>query len=545
MGQRFFTFLMGIAPSAAAGGVFVLLLGRNNPWRNIVILVILISFSFGISLAFLLGFIAAARRPGRGKLLGGYFFLWIERCAAALLGLGMVAVSLSFRLQFQSFSSGQKPEEITSCIVVLKKDGQYFTGKRWAADGVILTTISESLITDASGTIRVYGRDCSIKLQQGRLLKLYGRFSDFKTNNSSPYTAVFVSTAAAPIGWHSRYAEIRGRLLEVLEESIKQFNPQAADYYSALLLGRRYDPGSVLMRGFRNAGCMHLLALSGFHLAFIAGIAMKLLKPVAGFRKARILSLLITGLYVLIAGVRPSLIRAWLMYLFWTAAVLKHRKAGSMNILSLAFICQSVLWPCDLWDVGFQLSYAALGGILGAGLPLTMLIRRRFRGSLIPVAGLAAQGTTLPIVMAAFGVWRPIGIAASAFITPVLLLSMLVGSALMLISGLGIDVPQWLWGLGNLLVGFVGKMVDFFSRFPEYKPSAAASWLIAACTAIIPGVVIRRLRYEHKDSFEPRFPGLNPLVSRVQRPGSPQTMGSKLPDKPGCPGEDYQPVEPG
>ena len=141
----------------------------------------------------------------------------------------------------------------------------------------------------------------------------------------------------------------------------------------ALLIGYKDDLDKTLVQSYSNTGVVHIIAISGLHLGLIYWLLFKLFQPLQKRKKIQWLRplLVITGLWIFtfLAGAQPSVLRSALMFTCIAAAESLSRKTSMYNTLSLsAFIllCYNPFW---LWDVGFQLSYAAVISIVIFGRP--------------------------------------------------------------------------------------------------------------------------------------------------------------------------------
>ena len=135
----------------------------------------------------------------------------------------------------------------------------------------------------------------------------------------------------------------------------------------ALIAG---DKGSIpahVSEYFRASGASHILALSGFHIGIVYGIASRLLSWMGGHRKTAVARSLITilfcGFYMMITGAGESIVRAFIFILLGEAARLTHRNAATSTILLSAMLIQLMISPASIHSVSFQLSYAAMAGI--------------------------------------------------------------------------------------------------------------------------------------------------------------------------------------
>ncbi len=130
----------------------------------------------------------------------------------------------------------------------------------------------------------------------------------------------------------------------------------------ALLLGERGALDRRVRKSFVTLGISHLLALSGFHLGFVAGVLVLLLRLTRVKRRWPVLVAL-WG-YVALVGFILSLYRALIMVaiLIWARAM--HRRLRPVTALGSAFLLMLLLYPYALFSVGFELSFVATLAVL-------------------------------------------------------------------------------------------------------------------------------------------------------------------------------------
>jgi competence protein ComEC len=188
----------------------------------------------------------------------------------------------------------------------------------------------------------------------------------------------------------------------------------------ALLLGSKDGLEDGEDEGYVEAGCAHVLALSGMHLALFALLTTALLKRPLGLRASAALSLLLMALYVYLAGAQPSLVRALLMYAAGAAALFLNAPRPASALLSAAFLIQLAADPRAALTLSFQLSYLALAGLILVGDAVDDLCRpfvpAPLRGPL--AASVGAFVATAGLSAAAFGTLRPVGMLASLVLAP-------------------------------------------------------------------------------------------------------------------------------
>ena len=185
----------------------------------------------------------------------------------------------------------------------------------------------------------------------------------------------------------------------------------------ALTLGYKEDLDPQLRHHFQAAGAAHVLAVSGLHTGIIYGLLVALLtlggrvRPRYENRLGRALLhgtlILAIWAYAWLTGMTPSVVRCAVMISIAEIGVICYRQALSLNTIAAAAVLILLVRPLDLWNVSFQLSFAATAAIiiLTPTLPYKEGIKNK---ALLYVAGLivvslAAQIGTLPITMYTFG----------------------------------------------------------------------------------------------------------------------------------------------
>ena len=221
-----------------------------------------------------------------------------------------------------------------------------------------------------------------------------------------------------PTSWEGLSATERLKLQflsyrHLLLERYRQMGADDAQYavLAAMTLGDKSAMTQELRDIYAVSGASHVLALSGLHL----GIIYMLLSLLIVGRRLRyvVLPIVVIAIwaFVLLVGMPSSVVRAAVMISLYALLSLIHRGHFSLNALSLAAIIILVASPDSLWDVGFQLSFAAMLAILtiqpclGRLIPEAYLIDRpvlRWLWGIVTVS-LAAQIGTAPLVAYYFG----------------------------------------------------------------------------------------------------------------------------------------------
>lgn len=175
----------------------------------------------------------------------------------------------------------------------------------------------------------------------------------------------------------------------------------------ALLIGYRYDLDKDLVQAYSNTGVVHIIAISGMHLGLIYGLMLVLLKP---FYKRKwihwlkpLLIIIVLWGFTLLAGAVASILRSAVMFSFIVIGESLARRTNIYNTLAASAFCLLVYNPYFLWDVGFQLSYAAVIGIVLFMKPIYQLcyFSNKILNSIwqLNAVTLSAQILTLPMII--------------------------------------------------------------------------------------------------------------------------------------------------
>ena len=213
-----------------------------------------------------------------------------------------------------------------------------------------------------------------------------------------------------------------------------------------LLAGDRSSIPDSLQSGFRRAGIVHVLAISGFHVVLLSGMVLLLLKATRMPHKfARMAAICLMLLYAPIAGGSPAVYRAVFMFTVVQLGQLFQRKADSLNSLGVALLILTGIDPQILWNVGFQLSASATAGIIAYGKrspfttqnealkknPLWKFLENHVWSAIWIT--LVATASTAPFLIWSFHSLSPISIVGNIFVVPLVSLGMQAGIFALLI----------------------------------------------------------------------------------------------------------------
>lgn len=174
-----------------------------------------------------------------------------------------------------------------------------------------------------------------------------------------------------PLAWEDGSASLSvyERVLVTLRDEIhntlyRHLSFDDAALCEGMLLGNRSNLSVQTADNFRVSGVYHLLVVSGLHLSLIVTVLLRLLGFLRVPRVARVLAAMAAAvLFSTLCGFSPSVNRALIMTLLMLLAGLLHRDADGLNSLGLAAVVLLLLDPFCIYDVGWQLSFAATLGM--------------------------------------------------------------------------------------------------------------------------------------------------------------------------------------
>ena len=276
--------------------------------------------------------------------------------------------------------------------------------------------------------------------------------------------------------WTDLFEGTRQRISRWLEASGLPFRERAL--VKALVLGLRDELDGEQKDAFVRSGTIHVLAVSGTHVGFIYAMLLFMLGWWGGRRHARIargvLVLLALWGYAGLTGACPSVLRATIMFSLFTLAGMADRRAEPLNSLfAAAFLL--LLWdPHMLVEIGFQLSFLAVLGILLFHAPIERLWipNNKWIGHLwtLTVMSISAQLLTTPLslyLFQAFPIWF---LPANLVVVTVAGFAVYASVALLALHRLPFLGPVVVFVL-TLLLTIVDRVTRFFADLPGAYPA--------------------------------------------------------------------------
>ena len=265
------------------------------------------------------------------------------------------------------------------------------------------------------------------------------------------------------------------------------------------------DPNcSKLKEKLNIAGLRHLAAVSGTHITIMAGIISPFLIALGWWRqKALWATLVFVWLFVAMIGLPASAVRAGIMGSLMILAQIIGRPGDSLRLMVIA--ATFMVWQNPLvlrFDIGFQLSFLAVAGMIFFAKPIEHKLGKLFkRPEFLRQAiatTLAAQIFTLPLLAYNFGNVSPYGLLANILVEPTVPFITIYGFVLAIAAAVSFSLgwllffPMWL-ALSYLLV-----ITNIFSLLPGAKLNFQINFIWLLISYIILAIIARRVEESQK-----------------------------------------------
>lgn len=294
-----------------------------------------------------------------------------------------------------------------------------------------------------------------------------------------------------------------GQLRDKLTQSfsIHNFNPDVQQTLNALLLGQRQDMDTTTANNYKNAGVLHILAISGLHFAVLFYILTFLFRPLKRVKGHGQLLQLIAVLSILcgfafITGLSASVVRSVVMFSFISIGQYLNRNANIYNSLALSMLVLLLAKPSFLFDAGFQLSYLAVIAIVWFEPFYRKIKFSKYRAvnyfSDTLLISLAAQIGVLPISLYYFNQFPLLFLLANVVVIPLSNIILVLGLCVLILNFAWIDAAIYLGKILELLVevmnGFIAWVASFdrlvFKDIPFTLVLSISLYLVIGFTAL-------------------------------------------------------------
>ena len=307
------------------------------------------------------------------------------------------------------------------------------------------------------------------------------------------------------------------------------FPDPEASLLAGILLGVEAGIPQDVQDAFQATGTSHVIAISGFNIAVLAGLFTLLFSRVAGRWWGALLAAVGIAFYTLLVGAGASVVRAALMGWVGLLGVQIGRRQDGLNSLGIVAGIMAAFNPTILWDVGFQLSFMATLGLVLYADPIQTaferLAARWLPAPLVERAGklvgetflltLAAQALVLPVTVYHFQRLSLTMLVANPLILPVQPAVMVLGGLAVLAGAISQPLGQVLGYLAWPFLAYTIRAVEGLAALPggEVSLGNVSLGAVLAFYSLVFLLTFARTQPENKLSVWLR--SLNPSVPLV------------------------------
>lgn len=346
---------------------------------------------------------------------------------------------------------------------------------------IAVDSLGSGYRTPVKGSILLKISDTTTAFQRGDQLEFYGTIYPLRAKSNlgsfdysrylqlqGLFGIVYLPTVLeVRVNRSSRFGLIGlvDKFRNAINGSFKRnLSPTSAALASGILIGETREIPDEIYRRFRDSGTLHLLAVSGSNVALIILFMVLLMRPFAINRKQRTI-ILMAGVFVfaLLSYGEPSVVRASLMASLVLIVTIIERKFDLNQIISTAALIILLFDPAQLFNVGFQLSFATAWGLIFITPKIVGLFKQFqnkiwFRWLVIPLlVSLVAQVCSAPLIAYYFDRVPAISVLANIIIVPLV--------SLAVVGALGLFVVDLIWPVLGL---FFGSLIDRLLGLVKY-----------------------------------------------------------------------------
>lgn len=301
------------------------------------------------------------------------------------------------------------------------------------------------------------------------------------------YSQAFVSSERMKIEKHNHQFSIIGFSLDIREWVRRELTTYFPDREQrqiamALLVGVKDYLDQDMKKAYSTAGATHVLAVSGLHVGiiylFLTYILGRLKRGRVGGYGFMVLTIAIIWLYALITGLSASVFRAACMFSILSIADATSHRRNVYNSLGIAAFVLLLVNPQYLFQVGFQLSFLAVFGIV-------YLFPRIYNRVLVPnrildwvwgvtSVSIAAQVSTAPLSLFYFHQFPTYFLISNLVVIPAAFIILFAGLPMLGIGALLPTVGGWIAWLLSKIIGILNALVQNIEALPASK----LDWLL-------------------------------------------------------------------
>ena len=274
----------------------------------------------------------------------------------------------------------------------------------------------------------------------------------------------------------ARAAHWRSLLRQYMEEAMPVAD---AAVLMGMVFGGYEGIEAQTVRDYSTTGIVHILSVSGAHVALLAGgiiwlgRRMRIKASIAAWGAGAIITA-----YAMVCGFSAPVVRSVIMGGIGLFAMGTVRRSDARQALWFSFLGMLVYEPRNLFDIGFQLSFGCTAGLLYLMEPFMAMMRglRPFIRE-ASAATLAAEAAVLPLLSWYFGVVPVASLAAAIIVVPILETAIVTGIAAAVLAGFFTGTAHALFLASSLLIGTANTINGLLASWPLATVPIPPRWV--------------------------------------------------------------------
>lgn len=259
-----------------------------------------------------------------------------------------------------------------------------------------------------------------------------------------------------------------------LEDNIK--DKEVLAIISAFSIGDKefLSKEKKIKSAYSQTGIIHILAISGLHIGIlyflIQFVAAKLFFFLSNFHPIKeIFSIFLLWIFAFVSGLSPSIQRSATMFSIFSFSKILNKKTTAYDSLFISFFILTLINPIVVFDIGFQLSYLAIGGILFFSKKIENFFKfkNKFFSKIwkLSTVTIAAQIATLPLILNYFKIFPTYFLISNLIVIPLCSIILYLSIFLILFSKISL-ISIFL----SKLLTFILKKLNFLIFFIQNLP---------------------------------------------------------------------------
>ena len=266
--------------------------------------------------------------------------------------------------------------------------------------------------------------------------------------------------------------KIRQKRLSTLSKiDSANLSKRTREFTKGIILADRTEMDAETVEDFTKSGLMHVLAISGSHMAIIFWLILLVLNPIfpPRFRNYKIImSLILIWAFAIFIDYGNSVVRSCIMISAYYLSVVLQRKPDVLHAMAVAAFGILIADTNQFFDVGFQLSFVAVFGIFWLNQPILKYLpkpKNKFQNLMVNVVSIsiAAQIVTLPLVVFYFHQYSVISIVANLIVIPFSEILIIFSLLMTVLIEFSVQI-SWLNFLYDAVVTRALQLIHFFAN---------------------------------------------------------------------------------